>query len=389
MARANNGPHLKKNERGIWEIRGTDNGRSWRKSTRTTVKADALKKLGEFLSKNPEPQDAANATVEFALNYYIQKHLKQKVQYSGKNKKKSSAQYTAEWLIDMIGSTKITALSLDYLDKYAEARIDGRLTPSAADRKRRSPGAVSEATIKQEFTTLRAAIRFCVKYKKIPKSIEPIFPTQKSGKPRSVWLTEDELPQYLQAANHVGGPAKRFVYIAAFSAARKTSIELLRWRHIDFRGNLIRYDQIPELQEENNKRKVPVPLNPHLKDFLKRELEDGGHLPDDFIISIRSIEYHIAKISRRAFENTQNPKFLKVSPHVFRHTWATLAARSGKVSLWEIAGILGDTYKTVETNYLHHCPSHLKSAVSWLGDGLAIGGIGAESGALNGALNPA
>jgi integrase len=53
----------------------------------------------------------------------------------------------------------------------------------------------------------------------------------------------------------------------------------------------------------------------------------------------------------------------RVTPHTFRHTWATWAAQRG-VPLFEIAGMLGDTMKTVEKNYAHHHPDHLRGAVN-------------------------
>jgi integrase len=52
-----------------------------------------------------------------------------------------------------------------------------------------------------------------------------------------------------------------------------------------------------------------------------------------------------------------------VTPHVLRHTWASLAAMNG-VSLWDIAQVLGDTIATVEANYLHLTPGHLRSAIN-------------------------
>jgi integrase len=52
-----------------------------------------------------------------------------------------------------------------------------------------------------------------------------------------------------------------------------------------------------------------------------------------------------------------------VTPHVLRHTWASLAAMNG-VSLWDIAQVLGDTIATVEANYLHLTPGHLRGAIN-------------------------
>ena len=52
----------------------------------------------------------------------------------------------------------------------------------------------------------------------------------------------------------------------------------------------------------------------------------------------------------------------KVTPKTLRHTWATWAAQRG-VSVWLIAGMLGDSVETVERNYMHHSPDHLRGAL--------------------------
>ena len=54
----------------------------------------------------------------------------------------------------------------------------------------------------------------------------------------------------------------------------------------------------------------------------------------------------------------------RITPHTLRHSWATQAARAG-VSMWEIAGVLGDTIATVSRVYAHHSPDHLRSAVNF------------------------
>ena len=54
---------------------------------------------------------------------------------------------------------------------------------------------------------------------------------------------------------------------------------------------------------------------------------------------------------------------LEGTAHKFRHTWASHAAMRG-ISMEEIAGVLGDTIKTVEKNYLHLSPDYLRSAIN-------------------------
>jgi integrase len=54
----------------------------------------------------------------------------------------------------------------------------------------------------------------------------------------------------------------------------------------------------------------------------------------------------------------------QVTPHVLRHTYATMALRHG-VTLWDVAGVLGDTVETVRAVYGHHSPEHLRRAVNY------------------------
>jgi len=69
-------------------------------------------------------------------------------------------------------------------------------------------------------------------------------------------------------------------------------------------------------------------------------------------------------VKAEAYQATQNEKFMQVTPHTLRHTWATLAARAG-VPLFQVAGVLGDTLPTVMRVYAHHCPDHLRGAVNF------------------------
>jgi integrase len=53
-----------------------------------------------------------------------------------------------------------------------------------------------------------------------------------------------------------------------------------------------------------------------------------------------------------------------VTPHICRHTWACLAAQAG-MPMFHIARMLGDTLKTVEDNYAHLAPDHLRHVADW------------------------
>jgi integrase len=106
---------------------------------------------------------------------------------------------------------------------------------------------------------------------------------------------------------------------------------------------------------------VPVPISDRLRPVLERAFQEKG---SEFVLDTPA---SIQKAYNRvldAFTSVNKAKAAKMTCHTLRHTWATLAARAG-VDLYQIAGVLGDTFATVERNYLHHAPEHLRVAVNF------------------------
>ena len=107
----------------------------------------------------------------------------------------------------------------------------------------------------------------------------------------------------------------------------------------------------------SNKRRVAVPVGSRLRDVLlraRREAVRGGK--GDLVIW---------QDTRREFESFlawAGPEFDDVTWHVLRHTFATLMLRAG-VTLWDVAGLLGDDYSTVQRVYGHHCSVGLGKSI--------------------------
>ena len=53
-----------------------------------------------------------------------------------------------------------------------------------------------------------------------------------------------------------------------------------------------------------------------------------------------------------------------VTPHTFRHTWATNKIMAGE-NIKDVAEFMGDTEKTVRDNYEHLAPNYLAHMVNW------------------------
>jgi integrase len=184
---------------------------------------------------------------------------------------------------------------------------------------------------------------------KIPR----IKMTVKSN-PRDVWLTEQQEAEFLALAAKTSGARMsrlhRFVVVALNTAARRGSIERLWWEQVDFQAGIIDFRS----GTTSSKRRVPVPISDRLRPDLERAYAERT---SPYVLDATGDLRHqwVAWIKTTPFPHLR--------PHDLRRTWATLAARAG-VSLWDIAGVLGDTISVVTTHYAHHTPDHLRGAVN-------------------------
>ncbi|MNP23880.1 site-specific tyrosine recombinase XerC [compost metagenome] len=115
-------------------------------------------------------------------------------------------------------------------------------------------------------------------------------------------------------------------------------------------------------KKASNKKQVSVAIADWLMPMLERAQQEDVGQP--WVLDVDTeLQSQFRTLKEDAFKATNNPKFLTMTPHTLRHTAATLMARRG-VSLWEVAGVLGNSAAVVEKTYAHHCPDHLRTAVN-------------------------
>lgn len=361
MPRPNKGPRLELNKRGVWEIRWTENRRSFRVSTRETDLQKAQTVFAGWLTEYQ--QDAVRSrpeslTVNAALDIYLDDR-----EASGELADPKSLRASAKPLREGLGDSIIVELTQTDISTYQRRRRRGdfgRVYSRGGQRPVKSTG-----TLRRELSLLKTAINHCVKRKKLRVDDIPYFDLPPPADDRDVWLTEDEAETLLKIANQLSAEADgrmtrehRFVVLALATAARKRSIERLTWDLVDLNKKLIYYNKLPGIKTK--KRRVPVPIPAWALPWFQRMKDE--RLFDHFVLDNDcSITSPIERLRREVYNRTQNPKFKLLTPHVLRHTRATHMARAGR-PLWEIAGILGDTIQTVAKTYLHHMPDHLRAA---------------------------
>ncbi|MGJ5022354.1 tyrosine-type recombinase/integrase [Bradyrhizobium oligotrophicum] len=208
----------------------------------------------------------------------------------------------------------------------------------------------------------------------------------KKGLPRDRWLTRDEAANLIWTcwrAREIQtvhrGPLKgqkietekrplrhlaRFIVIGIYSGTRAGAIAsasplaAIGRSFVDLERGV--YYRRPQGRAETNKRQPPMPIPPRLLAHLRRWQARG-------IISRHFVEYNgqpvlsVKTAFKRAVDLAKLGK--GVSPHTLRHTAATWLMLNG-TDVWQAAGYLGMSVKTLLDVYGHHHPDHLRDAVS-------------------------
>ena len=208
----------------------------------------------------------------------------------------------------------------------------------------------------------------------------------KKGQRRDRWLTRDEAAKLIwicwrarEVQTIHRGPSKgqkvvtnkrplqhlaRFILIGLYSGTRAgaiasaSPIAAIGRSYVDLdRGVFYRRAQG---KQETNKRQPPMPIPPrllaHLRRWKARKLI-AQHFVEFNGVGVASVKTAFGRAVALAGLGPG------VSPHTLRHTAATWLMQNG-TDVWQAAGFLGMSVKTLLETYGHHHPEHLKDAVS-------------------------
>jgi integrase len=359
-------PWLKQLDSGIWQIcHSPGDGSTTRVSTRTKDEAQARLHLEQFRASLVSAQERSLIlTVSDIFRYYREQHVNELVNDTTRR------EYALGWLEASLGRHRINELTPEIMRNYVRAR---RTAKAPVYQGRTSEQAIRKAgdgTLRYELLTLITAFNFATDDKKIPPNSLPRIQLPDEPAANDIWLNEDEhdwLLNFVQGEDDRGRMTRiwRFVAIALGTAARKSAIIDLTWDRVDLKAGMIHFAQGIQRSgtQKSSKKTVPVPIPEWLLPLLERahgEKGDNPYVLDEAIEPSGAFQ----TIQRRAFEATGNSKFRDMTPHVLRHTTATLMARAG-VPIAAIAAILGNSIQVCSKKYIHHCPEHLRGAINY------------------------
>lgn len=360
---AQKGPYVEPNSRGIYEIRWSENRRSFRRSTGTKDFHEAQKILANFILLKDRDEAVTQRTAAVTVleilgdpdnpapNTYWTDHVLEKVV------SQETAMLSAKKVLAYFGPMAVRDIMPEHVREFIGMRKAGKIGQRSI-----------ESTIERDLCVLRASINHAVRNRRLSANEVPYIEKLQGSPPKDRWLTHEEATKLLDAARMVWDKSKplghqewvvtdqlpriyKFIAIALGTGSRKTAILELTRSQVDLERRMIHLN--PTGRRQTKKRRPAVPISDDLLPIMKQVVADAQGellLPGGCI--------------KTAFESAVARAGLKdVTPHTLRHTWATWAAQAG-VPLTDIAAVLGDTYATVERNYLHHCPEHLRGAVN-------------------------
>ncbi|MEG0259221.1 MAG: tyrosine-type recombinase/integrase [Lysinibacillus sp.] len=183
-------------------------------------------------------------------------------------------------------------------------------------------------------------------------------------------ITKSELQKVLSyASENETITVSTLFHFLAYSGCRRGEAFGLQWRDIDFINNRVTFDRqrnsdkVGPLKTKNSYRTID--MDPEIIQMLKKYqnwckqllLADGQKISDkDFVfLSYQTKEPFADNSLHYAFHRVKDRTGITspFTPHVFRHTHATLLLLSAKVDVTVVADRLGNTPKVVWETYAH------------------------------------
>jgi integrase len=334
MPRRSKGPRLYLDpQRGQWIIR--DGSRFVRTGCGAGDSASAEKFLEKYLGAKHKPKPSSAPMIADVLSVYG-------TEVAPHKKTARNMSYNISNLLKWWGTKTAAEITTRNCRAYAATK-----TPSAA-------GA--------DLKVLKSATMYWHK-EYGPLTFIPQFWRPESNAPKERWLSKSEAAALLWAARRYRH-LRRMILIGLHTGSRPGVILALQWDQIDFRSGMMSRTRDGEIQDKR-KRAPRVKLGRKIMGHMKRWKKLDG--TEKFICRFED-KWHPGSRQVQdphgAWANVIKAAGLKgVTRHTLRHTRATWMMQAG-VPIWEAAGFLGMTVKTLERVYGHHSPDHQERAAN-------------------------
>jgi integrase len=298
---------------------------------------EAEKFLGDYIAEKHAPEPSIDPLIADVLNLYATEaapHLKTA----------RTVAYRIGSLLKWWGAKQASEVTAKNCRAYASGR------PSQ--------------TARNDINVLKWAMKYWHQSEHGPLRMMPSYWQPDPNPPRETWLTRGAAARLLWAARR-SQHIRRLIVLGLHTGSRPGVMLRMRWNQIDLAGKVLSRVSAGTVQDRR-KRAPRAKIGNRMLAHLKRWKRLDGYR-DDLTIC----HYHGAPVTapRTAWDSVVKAAGLpttgpdKVTPHTLRHTKATWLMQAG-VPIWEAAGFLGMSVKTLERVYGHHSPDHQEQAAN-------------------------
>lgn len=169
-----------------------------------------------------------------------------------------------------------------------------------------------------------------------------------------IYLTGVQVADLMRTAQADSAAATLFFSLGIYLGLRKNEIVNLRWEHLDLVSGVAQVINTETFTTKSGRNRT-VPICEDLADLLRTHKRDVGYVVNNRIRGYQGKRYRFNP--GRLFERVRQKAGLDttITPHVLRHTFASLAAQAG-VSLYKIGSWMGHTMSEVTEIYAHLAP---------------------------------
>jgi integrase len=328
-------------QRNQWVI--LDAGRWHRTGCALEDLAGAEARLKEYLGDKHQPAVGPDPLIADVLNFYAADH------------------------VPNIKGAANTGYNISNLSKSSFGLI--RVSEITAARCRAYANERSRGGARRDLEVLRAALKYWQQEKGLANV--PVIVLPEKGKRRERWLTRSDAARLLRAVwryrevqkghqtdKHPRRHLARLILLGLYTGSRPGVLLRLQWNQIDLNAGTMSRLAIGEA-EDKRKRAPRVRLGRRILTHLRRWRRLDAE-------ATRWVCHYDGLLVRKVNKSFRNSVALagldsEVTPHTLRHTRATWLMQAG-VDMWEAAGSLGMTVKTLQEVYGHHHPSWQKKA---------------------------
>jgi integrase len=308
-----------------------ENGRRIQRSLETSDYVEAVVRAREV--RHTAPLEISEPLETEITNFMAQKVARNEWSPASVESKQHCLRLFAEHAGKQVVSAITTADVQGFYDSYA--------------------GKVADSTRESYIMTLRSFLGTLLAKKKIVDNVAlRIVMARVNRKGRLVFCSRSEVETLLANAPD---DSMRLILLCGFHAGmRKQEIIEARPSWFDVERRIITIAQTETFRPEDREARS-VPMTTAFIDFLR-----GYGLPSPFMLhpAVKHGEWRYRYDFRRPFDRYMNSQNCShVSPHVMRHTFASLHASAG-TSIFKIAEWMGDDVRVVQRHYAKLAPDN-------------------------------